>query len=209
MNWTPNYSNGSIITPQQSTQYSVSGMDANNCYYQDQFSIHVDTFPRNIIIAGNPIINTNSPFYYAVNSVAGQTYQWLINGGSIVNGQGTNSIGVLWNSGSPTYSLGVIVANASGCADTFTLALSFSNGLNDLGSNVIRLYPSPASDNITFSISANSSSNKPYRIENVLGQVLLRGEYLGRETRVDVSSLTDGIYYLKLDQYSMPFVVGH
>jgi hypothetical protein len=88
------------------------------------------------------------------------------------------------------------------------LALSFSNGLNELGSNTIRLYPSPASDNITFMLSANSSSNKTYRIENVLGQVILKGEYLGRETRVDVSSLTDGMYYLKLDCYSMPFVVG-
>jgi hypothetical protein len=100
------------------------------------------------------------------------------------------------------------VANASGCADTFNLALSFSNGLNELGSQGIQVYPNPASSTITFTLSANSIGNKPYRIENVLGQVLLRGEYLGRETRVDVSSLTDGIYYLKLDQYSMPFVIG-
>ena len=51
------------------------------------------------LITGNATVCTNTPQTYSVPAIAGHTYTWTVTGGTILSGQGTNSITVQWASG--------------------------------------------------------------------------------------------------------------
>lgn len=51
------------------------------------------------IISGNNNVCTDGTYAYSVAAVAGATYIWTIQGGTIVAGQGTNSVQVIWANG--------------------------------------------------------------------------------------------------------------
>jgi hypothetical protein len=50
-------------------------------------------------ISGNLMACTNNTATYSVPAIAGSTYNWTANGGTIVSGQGTNTISILWSNG--------------------------------------------------------------------------------------------------------------
>lgn len=54
---------------------------------------------ENIVITGSNSVCINGAEMYSVPDVTGATYMWTVTGGTIVSGQGTNSIQVVWNNG--------------------------------------------------------------------------------------------------------------
>lgn len=52
------------------------------------------------IISGEPLVCWANTFTYLVATTAGHTYEWSVSpNGTIVSGQGTNMLTVIWNSG--------------------------------------------------------------------------------------------------------------
>ena len=51
------------------------------------------------IITGSTNACINGSYTYSVPLVAGATYQWTVQGGTIVAGQGTNAVQIMWNAG--------------------------------------------------------------------------------------------------------------
>ncbi|HRI27291.1 MAG TPA: serine hydrolase [Chitinophagales bacterium] len=54
---------------------------------------------NDIVITGSSIVCLNGAQMYSVPPVTGATYVWTVSGGTIISGQGTNSIQVIWNNG--------------------------------------------------------------------------------------------------------------
>lgn len=57
--------------------------------------------PATVVLNGNNMVcsNNGQVYTYSTNAVAGATYNWTITGGTIIAGQGSNEIQVIWNAG--------------------------------------------------------------------------------------------------------------
>lgn len=98
--------NFSLASPQESVYGSwgvLNDIDIQPPYMTTapKYQALLDQIPNrpNPIIVGSNNTCINSEQTYSVNFVAGHTYAWTVTGGVILNGQGTNTITVLWNSG--------------------------------------------------------------------------------------------------------------
>jgi subtilisin-like proprotein convertase family protein len=61
-------------------------------------------------ISGNPNISPSSVYNYSVNLIPGNTYDWNVTNGSIVSGQGSSSVQVVWGQDGP-YELSLSESN--------------------------------------------------------------------------------------------------
>jgi uncharacterized surface protein with fasciclin (FAS1) repeats len=82
--------------------------------------INYYTFEAQPII-GNPNITPFSTITYAVNPIAGNTFNWSVTNGAIVSGQGTSVIQVLWGQNGP-YQVSLTESNGT-CSDISLLVV--------------------------------------------------------------------------------------
>lgn len=96
--------------------YLVTGTNALGCVNNDTITINAIDLPNTPTLTGDSIIcDTNNIYLYIANSASvGLSYNWIISNGIIVNGQGTDSIMVQWNTSGP-YQLTCIGTNVLGC----------------------------------------------------------------------------------------------
>lgn len=117
----------------------------------DECGENSETITKTITVTPNEITNVSGPasvcpdvdgIAYAVEGTPGNTYQWIIDGGTIVGPATGDAISVNWASARPDASLKIISTNTIGCiADTLTFdviinkrlepALPQSNGFTD------------------------------------------------------------------------------
>jgi hypothetical protein len=149
--------------------------------------------------------------FTTVSSISTATYQWQQNIGSgfanlsnsgqysgITNDTLTiNNLTISQNN----YSLRCIVLD-DGCFDTSSSALltvktssinSFINQKN------FSIYPNPANDFITIK-SSQTPNNLPFIITDQIGKQILKGELNNKSTTIDISSLTQGFYFLQIGE---------
>jgi hypothetical protein len=72
-------------------------------------------------------------------------------------------------------------------------------GIQTVSQNTIQcqLYPNPASTSINITMS-NNADKLYYSIYDLLGNKIGDGEFSGKQTSIDVSMLSSGIYFLKI-----------
>lgn len=103
--WSPStgLDNDAISNPKASpgitTHYSVSYLDDRNCSFLDTVLVVVNPKPKPVI-AGSLIVCAGQPFSYTITPVPGAAAQWTVVGGTIISGQGTETIGIQWGNGS-------------------------------------------------------------------------------------------------------------
>ena len=74
---------------------------------------------------------------------------------------------------------------------------------NDIAENGFSVYPIPSYD-VLFVLSGNINSE--YRIINILGETIMSGKITSENQQIDVSSLTEGIYFIKIGDVIMKFL---
>jgi hypothetical protein len=100
---------------------------------------------------------------------------------------------------SPTITFGSYTLTNAGGRDIFLAKLESSVGINDAKNSVnILPYPNPASTTITISTPTTPEKNTSMTIFNINGQVILSHQITERQTIVDVSGLSKGIYFVKV-----------
>ncbi len=79
-------------------------------------SVTINAGPVTSVISGPPIVCAGAAGQpYSVTAAGGSNFNWIVNGGSVAGGQGTNSITINW--GTPgTGTITVIQTSAAGCA---------------------------------------------------------------------------------------------
>ncbi|MFZ4796917.1 MAG: PKD domain-containing protein [Bacteroidia bacterium] len=199
-------SNSNVLNP--SKTYTSAGSflvklvanNNSNCADSIYKSLYVLANPTIGNIVGNATPNSiSTPFTYSVSNQLNSIYNWTATNGTILSGQGTNTVNVVW----PNVGIGSLkakITSNNSCTDSTNLLLNITSvGLQNLSlENDLKVYPNPTESFITIT-NKNNLVGKNYIITNLVGQTLLSGKLNLDETIVNLETLQSGMYFLSLD----------
>ena len=191
-----------ITGPTDLTQNHQLVTDIRNLFRSGQIGNYSGSIPNiqgptNISSAGSSVV------YSVPMPLIGNSFLWTVQGGIIINGQGTDSITVQWGaSGSLVVRLEVLPATGS-CKATQVLNVQFSVGLvNESNEVTIKMFPNPTFGILNIETDDVRIINS--RIYSLDGRVIQGSTFDGT---VNTEGLTSGIYILELcDKYGIGLV---
>ncbi len=77
---------------------------------------------------------------------------------------------------------------------------NFTSINENLAFEKVKIFPNPSYESIYIEGGVN---NQEYEIANSLGQVLIKGNYVGK---IDISALKKGIYFISIGMYKLQFI---
>ncbi len=164
----------------------------------------VDPPVRPSTIGGSATVCQDSVATYACPNVAGYFYVWTLpatwSGSSI-----TSSI--ITTVGTTSGTISVQSSNACGLSTARTKAVTVINcavGIDDVTSSVLNIYPNPASESLMISTDGKLVNNN-IRIVDMLGKTVLNDKLLNNTHKIDINSLSKGMYFLVIDGVDNPF----
>ncbi len=94
---------------------------SGSCSYNQTYAVNVNASPTPLVVGANAVC-TGTTITYSTAFNTGRTYLWNVtSGGTIVSGQGSNSITVLWNTaGLNSVSVNETISS-TGCSTTSTV----------------------------------------------------------------------------------------
>lgn len=124
--WNGGITNGNPFVINDTTTFTVTGAGSNGCTATSSVTINAVPYPVQTSIIGDTSIVPNVQYYYYVAPQSGVTYYWIITGGIIQGGQGTDSLQVIWN---PTgvHLLQVEITNSASCQVISSLTAQNNN----------------------------------------------------------------------------------
>ena len=168
-----------------------------------------DSISKTVTVISNPTIGNingnatptslNQPFNYNIANQTNVDYNWTVVNGIIQNGQGTNSINVIWpNVGNGKVKLKVF--NNYNCVDSTELNTSITSvGIDEFNlNNSLMAYPIPTKNTIIITSKLNLT-NKQFTISNIVGQIVLSGKLNNNETTLNLVDLPNGLYLLNME----------
>ena len=77
------------------------------------------------------------------------------------------------------------------------------------GSRTLTVYPNPANDVLVVETQdfASQPTTIAYRITNLMGQTVLSGYITTENQRINISNMSEGIYFITVDGQTVKFVV--
>lgn len=184
-----------VVTPTANTTYSVSGnltgcgVGANNTT-----SVAVNALPIVSAVSNASLI------------CVGQTASLTANGASTYTWNTSATTGVIAVSPTVTTSYTVNGTASNGCSNiaTITQSVSTCTGINNLPFTINNLsllvYPNPTNDVLNIQLGGINGDNTSVELVNALGQVIVSKSASQEISSLDVTSLTSGIYFVKLIQ---------
>ena len=83
------------------------------------------------------------------------------------------------------------------------------DGIDDIADDGITVYPNPASDFITIVETFHETSHiSDYMIINILGETVLSGEIIADNQQINISSLPNGVYFVKIAENTIKLVIN-
>jgi hypothetical protein len=76
--------------------YYIKGTNASGCFDIKPVVVTVNPLPTPAITGPDPVCQSTTAVSYSTANIAGHTYNWVVTGGTIATGQGTNTITVIW-----------------------------------------------------------------------------------------------------------------
>ncbi len=185
--------------------YSASGVynvHINNylgCDSTINLTLTVNPKPSSQNISGSNWVSSGLISNYFVGSISGLSYLWIVQGGVINSGQGTNSINVTWGS-SGNYKMSVVLTNAKNCVDTSALIIhAASVGINSLNEDFsFNVFPNPTSGSLTIDMTGSIIQGSYFIIQNALGQVVYKNEINMSVSKFDLTSFSSGVYLIEV-----------
>ncbi len=159
--------------------------------------------------ASNDTIGINQSVLFTNISVAGASYLWDF-------GDGTTSTDV-----NPSHSFTdfgiypvvLVVTSPDGCTSATTQQITVLDGTTGLESDVVNnqisIFPNPAMDQLTVSFDLDSPQKLDMTLVDLRGAVVKKiaeQPYLNTRVVVDISGLSAGIYYLKINNEELQVV---
>ena len=92
----------------------------------------------------------------------------------------------------------------SGCIDALAAVNAIGDeGINEIDDAGIVIYPNPASDVLYINHGISE-----YKIINILGETLVSGEIIFDNQQVDISNLSNGVYFIKINGFTKKIIVN-
>ena len=194
------YSSGSaVVTPTTNASYNVTGTSALGCVSSNAAvsSVTVNALPTLVVSTTNTLLCAGQA---ATLSVSGASnYTWSTN-------QTTMNIAVTPTT-QTTYS--VTGTDVNGCTNSAVIIqnASLCTDLADLNSHsTILVYPNPANGMVTIDL-GSANDHVKVEITNAIGQVVLSETTSNQRLIVDVATLNNGIYFVKVYEQNNNFTV--
>jgi hypothetical protein len=141
-------------------------------------------------ISGTEDVEAFVTYAYSVPENENHTFNWSVEGGSIVSGQGTHLVEVQWGSNSEGI-VETVAESESGCfSDNARLVVNIMNstGVENSQDPPNFLYPNPAEDVLFISL----ESEVLISIFDMTGA----HRFTSNQKRIDLSTLSPGTYFV-------------
>jgi len=152
-------------------------------------------------ITGNELVNESDVTPYTVDQSIGSIYNWTVSGGTILSGQGTDSINVQW--GSPgSGAVSVIETNEDGCkGDIVSIEVNIgSTGIENLAGEGLHIYPNPFFNKITIEFPNTEGDKFRLILRDITGKTVNVIEGIRDSiVELDRGSLAAGLYFIELN----------
>jgi len=157
-------------------------------------------------IAGDELVCQLDNGVYTVNYSEYSSYTWTVDGGNIVDGDGTNEITVYWTAdqGSTNY-VNVTETKTEGCetiAETFEVTIDNCVGIDENFADKVEIYPNPANNLLNINIHNSTYEQAELKLISIQGKVVYQksaiinsGDY---SEKINLEKLNNGIYILTL-----------
>jgi|GEM_PF-3057895 len=189
--WLPSavLDNATSFTPQacinETTTFIAAGQGENGCVASAEVVITVNALPS------VPVITFESGTLTSTEAFA---YQWYLDGEPIDGAQGISHNVIV----DGDYHVEVLDEN--GCSNvsaTMNVIISSVDGVDM--TSVVRVFPNPASNQITIVIDSKHSKPSSIQLIDMLGNVVYRHEKDVRETNIiQTNDLANGVYHLMI-----------
>lgn len=189
-----------VVTPTTLTVYTVTG-ETNSCSNTATVSLAVNQTPTVSAVASQTLLCDD-----------GST-------GSSILTASSNGTSYLWSDGATTMttvvtpsvtSVYTITATGNGCsADAYvTVTVSNCNGIKDLASDEISIFPNPTNGNVTISIPASVEGNVTVEVYDAIGKLTIKENITNNMSNVNLSKLEDGMYMFKIINNNKTIKIG-
>lgn len=173
----------------QSGQYSEVLTNNEGCDSLITLDLNINLLNTDISLVDDFTLQSNIP--------NAQTYQWIDCENNFQNIVGeTNQTFVSNVNGSFA-----VIVNENGCSDTSNCLSINTLGLNDVGNEILIVFPNPTRNYLR--ISLNDKLLSEFKLIDALGQSVIVGTINDKETIVDVSTLSRGMYTLLISSESL------
>ncbi len=178
-----------------SCEYGCLGcMSIHACNFNPESTIHdpeACEFLLDLAIMGPTSVASGEQEVYTTTGTAGATLHWAIQGGTMIAGQHTESITVMWTDGQGVLELTEVTA--AGCeGETFLLEVEAeATGVDAVGVN-FAMYPNPANDQVVLEFSGGHSAS--LRIQDAAGREVYSMTNVQSRHVVSTAGLADGLY---------------
>ena len=189
-----------VVTPTGNTTYTVTG-EANGCSAQNVVTVNTNALPVVTAIASQTLLCDD-----------GST------GASILTAS-TSATSYVWSDGATTMTTAVtpttttdytVTVTENGCsADAYvTVTVSNCNGVKELASNGISIYPNPTNSILNITISSELSGSTSIEVYDAVGKLVIKESLSTETTTINTSKLTDGIYVFKVINNNQAIKIG-
>ncbi len=179
-----------IVSPLTTSSYTVLGINAYGCVGSAVQVVNVNPFPV-ISVLGNTVACAGENVSLSASGAA--TYTWSSPSFYLTGSQVSLA---------PIGSMAFVVSgtDANGCTSSVNRAVLVEacTGIGTVKGNSgkMTVYPNP--NNGVFSVSLANGSTKSFDVIDVTGRVVLTGATSNDQFDVNISNLSNGVYYVKV-----------
>jgi hypothetical protein len=190
------------------TATTIDGCSGNS----DTTSITVvpDIVVPQIVANGLGWVATGSSTTFTITLDSTQTYQWNVEGGTIISGQGTDSLVVNWGIPDTSVTIWLVISNGV-CSDSASVSFTISGiGFEEDLMSGAKLYPNPNGGQFTVFVPEEYIGSEMVVIDGV-GRVIERLMVQDSRTNIDVRDKPKGVYRVQIKSNlgikTMPVVI--
>lgn len=181
--------------------------------YLEQYFPGYSTYTYNSIpfdITGDLVVQplTNHTYAYPYNPES--NYLWIVNGGSIISGQGTSIVNVAWDNDGIGF-VGVVEVMDGQCPGILVSELVVIGNVGiDQSTNAdhFNIYPIPADEFVRIN-SDVYQHQCPISLYDLSGRLVNRSVMTGESHNLNTSDIQDGVYLLSVGRRVERIVIRH
>ncbi|MBL7933976.1 MAG: T9SS type A sorting domain-containing protein [Bacteroidia bacterium] len=190
-----------IVSPTVTTAYTVTGTNAVGCTAQSVYTVNVNSLPNVGVSSSDADQTVCEGDQVTLTGTGATSYQWAA---STMFVQGP--VAVVYPTSNIVYT--VTGTDINGCQNNVTYALTV-NVCEGLKENTLMaglsVYPNPTNSEVN--VELNNASVKSIQVLDLTGRVISTVNSDSQVTKVNMSNLANGVYYVRISTDNATSVV--